>query len=247
MAHFPDFYSVDENKNYFPNYPIAAKWEIQRGHREGKTYRALLDRLEMADVCWRPYEEHREIQKFDEIFWYSGWIMCGVDKMYRHLPERVKRQYGYVQDIPRPSTDVLSMQDTHIVQAFLDFRFHTIKGDSWGQPTGDMPWLYEDKYMIWYRQVSHPQILPPIRGSPLRPANEEHIIAHQRKQHQEIGLPDTFDMVNGVIFQADDYLGHEGMRNEQLSTALRDVGERLAPIMTRRRRRPRRQQEQEQE
>ena len=73
------------------------------------TYRALLDRLEMANVCWRPYEEHREIQDFEEIFWYSGWIMSGVDKVYRHFPERVKRQYGYVQNVPRHLTDVVEL------------------------------------------------------------------------------------------------------------------------------------------
>jgi len=36
----------------------------------------------------------------------------------------------------------------------------------------------EDGYVLWYIRVSRPQILPPILGSPPRPANEEHIIAH---------------------------------------------------------------------
>ena len=103
-----------------------------KGDMDGKTYRTLLDRLEMDDVCWRSYEEHREIQEFEDIFWYSGWNMCGVKKVYRHFPEWVKRQYGYVQNIPRPLKNILSMWDTHIVQAFLDFHLHTIKEDSWG-------------------------------------------------------------------------------------------------------------------
>jgi len=46
-------------------------------------------------------------------------------------------------------------------------------------------------------------------------------------------------MVSSVVCQADDYLGHEGMRNEQLYAALRDVRERLATILTMRRRRQR--------
>jgi len=63
------------------------------------------------------------------------------------LPERVKRQYRYVQDIPRPPTDVLSMRASHIPHAFIDFRPHTIKEESWGEPTGDIPmavrgWIY---------------------------------------------------------------------------------------------------------
>ena len=143
MAHFPSFSSVDENPNYIQNYPIAAKWMIQRGHGEGLTYRSLLDRLGFDDVTWRPYEEHMEIQDFEEIFWYSGWIICGVDKVYHHLPKRVKRQYGYVQDVPRHPTYVVQMREAHIIQAFIDFRTHTIKQDGWGIPTGETPWRME--------------------------------------------------------------------------------------------------------
>jgi len=96
LAHFPKFYSVDPNTDYIKNYPVAARWKLQKGHGEGVTYRLLLDHIQFDDVCWRPYEEHREIQGFEEVFWYLGWIMCGVRRVYRHLPERVLRQYGYV-------------------------------------------------------------------------------------------------------------------------------------------------------
>jgi len=65
--------------------------------------------------------------------------MCSVDKVYRHLPERVKRQYRYVQDVPRHPTDVVQMRETHIVQAFIDFRTHTIKQNNWGNLAGDTP------------------------------------------------------------------------------------------------------------
>jgi len=60
------------------------------------TYRSLLDHIMFDDVCWRPYEEHMDFQAFEEVFWYSGWIMCGDRRVYRDLPERVLRQYGYV-------------------------------------------------------------------------------------------------------------------------------------------------------
>jgi len=40
-------------------------------------------------------------------------ISCAVlRRWYRHLPERVKQQYKYVQDIPRPPTDVVQMRDS---------------------------------------------------------------------------------------------------------------------------------------
>jgi hypothetical protein len=92
LAHFPGFCSVDPNLNYMQNYPVPAKWALQKGHGEGVTYHSLLDRLGFDDVIWRPYEKHREILDFEEIFWYLGWIMCGVENVYRHLPKRVRRQ-----------------------------------------------------------------------------------------------------------------------------------------------------------
>ena len=68
MAHFPDFYSVDPNLNYIENYLVAAKWTLHKGHGKGVTYRVLLDNLQFDNVCWRPYEEQREIHGFEEIF-----------------------------------------------------------------------------------------------------------------------------------------------------------------------------------
>ena len=72
LAHFPHFFSVNDNPLYIRNYLFAIKWIIQRGHAEGLTYRSLLDIVEFDDVTWRSYKEHREIQDFEEIFWYSG-------------------------------------------------------------------------------------------------------------------------------------------------------------------------------
>jgi len=106
---FLSFYNVDQNPNYIENYPVAARWALQKGHGEGVTYHSLLDRIQFDDVCWRPYEEHSEIQAFEEVFWYSGWIMCDVHRVYRHLLKRVLRQFGYVQTIPRHPTDVVEL------------------------------------------------------------------------------------------------------------------------------------------
>lgn len=63
---------------------------------------------------------------------YSGWIMCGDRRVYRHLPERVLRQYGYVQSVPRPPSDVAELTPAEIVQAFVDFRPRTLKAADWG-------------------------------------------------------------------------------------------------------------------
>jgi hypothetical protein len=68
LAHFPGLYSVDPHPKYIENYLVAAKWTLQKGHGEAVTYHSLLDRLQFDDVTRRPYEEHREIQGFEEIF-----------------------------------------------------------------------------------------------------------------------------------------------------------------------------------
>ena len=77
-AHFPKFFSVDPNTEHFENYLIATRWKLQKGHGEGVMYRSLLDRIQFDDVCWRPYEEHREIQGFEEVFlvFRLNYVQC---------------------------------------------------------------------------------------------------------------------------------------------------------------------------
>jgi len=104
------------------------------------TYRSLLDRIQFDDVCWRPYKEHREMQGFEEVFCYSGWIMCSVRRVYRYLPERVLRQYGYVQRVPRHPTDVVELPPPQIVQAFVDFCTHMLKEPDWGDFQFQLCW-----------------------------------------------------------------------------------------------------------
>jgi len=115
--------------------------------------------------------------------------MCGVVKVYRHLHERVTWQYGYVQHIPRHPTDVVELWPGQIVQAFLDFRTHTIKEPDWGEPTGVETWRMGDGYVRWYTRVSHPQILPLLPRDIMRPTNEEQIIAQQWEQNEGRGSP----------------------------------------------------------
>jgi len=73
--------------------------------------------------------------------------MCGDRRVYRHLPERVLRQYGYVQTIPRPPTDVVELSPAEIVQAFVDFRTHTLKEANWGEHAGEHTWRMEGGYV----------------------------------------------------------------------------------------------------
>ena len=69
-------------------------------------YRSRLDCLEVDDVRWHTYEDHRAVHPFQLIVTFSGWLMSGKERVYRQLPERVKRQFAFVHDVPRhPPTD----------------------------------------------------------------------------------------------------------------------------------------------
>jgi len=137
--------------------------------------------------------------------------MCGVHRVYRHLPERALRQYRYVQTVPRHPTDIVELRLPQIMQAFLDFNTCTLKEPDWGEPAGEQTWRMRDGYVLWYTTVSHPQILPPLPGDLPRPTNEEQIIAHQWKRYETRCSPDTYDMVTGIVAHADEYLGQKVM------------------------------------
>ena len=69
-----------------------------------QSVREQLDRLQSSDVCWEPYMDHRAEHPFPDIAWFSECIKCGLVVEPYH-PERVLRQFGYIQTIPpRPFT-----------------------------------------------------------------------------------------------------------------------------------------------
>jgi len=221
-------FSVNESEKYISNYLIAAKWEIQRGHGEGKTYCTLLDRMEMADICWMPYEKHREIQEFRRYF----GIPAGSCAVLRRCTVTFLGKLNSSTDTCKTSLDLRQMfflcgilRMCRLPSTFLFTPLRKIVGVSrqeicHGGMRMYIPYGTDECLAL--------RFLPPIPRSPPRPANEEQIIAHQRQQHQERGSSDTYDMVSGVVFQVDDYLGQEGMSNEKLYAALCHVREKLA-------------------
>jgi len=92
--------------------------------------------------------------------------MCGKERVYRHLPERVKRQFAFVHDIPRHPSDVVEMPKEMLTTVLID-------PVAWFYPDWRQrcwrPWQHEPGYMAWYAKVSHPRIIPPNEGSPPRP------------------------------------------------------------------------------
>ena len=99
---------------------------------------------------------------FQDVCWYYGWIMAGKQKMVRHLPKRVLRQYGYVQSVPRPLTTIMPLVPLDVVVAFLVFALHVVPQQQRGhQVLDDEPWKHSDRYIRWFYYVSNPLIVNP--------------------------------------------------------------------------------------
>jgi len=92
--------------------------------------------------------------------------MDGKQKMVRHLPERVVRQYIYVQKVPRPPTTIMPLAPADVVAAFLEFALHVVPQQQRGHRVpDDEPWTHSDRYIRWFYHVSHPLIVNPALES----------------------------------------------------------------------------------
>ncbi|MCI25722.1 putative IMP dehydrogenase/GMP reductase [Trifolium medium] len=89
------------DENYTNKDPVAAKFYPLKGPKLPDEHRTTLDCMEVDEVTFCPYEDHRQTRPFEDISWYTGRIMCGSAMICPYLPERVLRQYGHVQSIPR--------------------------------------------------------------------------------------------------------------------------------------------------
>ncbi|GAU21307.1 hypothetical protein TSUD_372010 [Trifolium subterraneum] len=111
------------DENYTNEDPVGAKYYPLKTGKWPYETRTSLDRMEVDEVTFCPYEDHRQTRPFQDISWYSGWIMCGSSMICPHLPERVLRQYGHVQSIPRaPGVSAKAgMNQFSIQDAFDDY------------------------------------------------------------------------------------------------------------------------------
>src|ERR1051325_6157071 len=88
--------------------------------------------------------------------------------------ERVIRQFGFTQTIPRnpnvcapPTVKMRDMDDL-----FDDFENHLVPEKARSTVTPD-DWSYEYGYMIWFFRVSHPYMIEDAPGNPPRSVHQE--------------------------------------------------------------------------
>jgi len=151
-------------------------------------YINLLDRLDLSGVVMTPYGERRQTRPFDWVSLFTGWLRYG-DRTMRYMPERVLRQFGRVQIIPRHPVEV-APPDLNLGEISLHFLHafdHTLTAEQLGQRAVHGVEA-EDGYIECFYQVSHPRmILPDISVPVLRPPEREVLDALAAQEDGEHG------------------------------------------------------------
>ena len=86
------------------------------------------------------------------------------------LARRILRQYGYVQSIPRPPTDIEVLAADDVADAFTEFALHVLSLHGEQVPDNQL-WAHTRGYMRWFVTVSHPIV------NPLRPFLIMHLLS----------------------------------------------------------------------
>jgi len=139
--------------------------------------------------------------------------MAGKDRMVRHLPERVLRQYGYVQTILRPPTDIGPLVLGEVAMAFMEFDPHVLSQQERSDLVPDSkPWSRSRGYMRWFCRVSHPIVNPPAvipdytaDAHPRFVSPYEKVIVEQQWARDP---PDPYQIVNNIRARVDNAMGH---------------------------------------
>ncbi|KAH1238720.1 putative isoprenylcysteine alpha-carbonyl methylesterase ICMEL1 [Glycine max] len=130
--HFPSVHQCVTDDTYQETSPHASRWLTSKAHMKGITgasYRARCDGLTVTDVSWLPYMEHRGVRAFQEISSFQGQLRWGP-MIVAVRPERVVRQFGYIQSIPPPPVSARLSQD-QIDDRWMEFADHLLPA---GQP-----------------------------------------------------------------------------------------------------------------
>lgn len=181
ISHFPRLSVWSLDKNYNETLPRCAKYVPGQGHKDAASYREHLDNMQMSDFVYTPYDAHRGQRPLIDVCWFSGWLRSGS---YRgtHLPERVLRQYGYVQGIPRPpaASAPAGMSLAQIDHVYMEEMEDRLIDEAMRGARVVKAWDYEPGYIAWFYKVSHPQMLRvEAHAEPPRPPMLEVLIERQ--------------------------------------------------------------------
>jgi hypothetical protein len=196
IEHFPSLSVWSIADNHHESMPRCARYVSGVGHKEPPAYRLSLDNLQMSDVVFAPYDNHRPYRPLIDACFFSGWLRSGK-VLAKHLPERVLRQFKHVQGIPRDpavsATPGMSLnQIDRVWEEELAIRM--IGPEMRGRLVRN-PWDYEAGYIAWFYRVSHP-IMRPVETEqqPPRPPMLEVLIEEQARND----YADTWEICQNV-------------------------------------------------
>ena len=190
FEHFPRIGCRRPCATYTEDSPRAMRTVPLQGRGDVLPYRAALDKLTTDDVSWTSYVDHRAHLPFEDVSFYSGYIRCGPI-MHAYLPERVLRQLGHVQGIPRSPRDVTDtpISPEEIDQSWMQHELHVVDHSVRGPRLTTYLGQCVDGYMQWFHRISHPYIIPPSEGDADRvPVREASSSQAHPGSHSEVSL-----------------------------------------------------------
>ena len=95
--HFPIVASCVADEDYHERKPHAFQWKFGKA-LSVSGYHKWLDKLTSNVVRWNPYGDHYSFREFEKISLFFRQIRWGPSIVI-HRPERVGRQFSYVQTI----------------------------------------------------------------------------------------------------------------------------------------------------
>ena len=98
--HFPTLGRKQVRDTYVETEPRALRYVIGRVISAIADVRVQLDGLTYDGMNWNPYVAHRAARQLVTHGMFSGFLRVGT-LVHRHLPERVLRQFGFMQPIPQ--------------------------------------------------------------------------------------------------------------------------------------------------
>ncbi|KAL8555776.1 hypothetical protein ACS0TY_003551 [Phlomoides rotata] len=91
------------NADFVVGNPLSGRWapdgHVGQSFKSLQAFRDRLDVLAPHEVNWDPYAKMRKHYPLLDVMFFHGCIVCG-DIVELYIPDRVLRQYGYVQTIP---------------------------------------------------------------------------------------------------------------------------------------------------